>query len=166
MLASGNSPIFDRANGPGAAQVPVRLSLPNRLTTRRSTTTERCAPCSPVITRVAERAWTRLVFFTSAVTASIGRPMSDAAMSACSLKSSVMPAAAKIASSRVGGSRRTRRGPYFVFQSWLIADPLVWRGIFKGGHVALEYETDVAIQLCILPTSEILDPRSVKNFDR
>src|ERR1043166_9681954 len=31
-----------------------------------------------------------------------------------------MPAAAKIASSRVGGSRRTRRGPYLVCQSSLI----------------------------------------------
>src|SRR5215469_15297674 len=31
-----------------------------------------------------------------------------------------MPTAAKIASSRVGGSRRTRRGPYFVFQSSLM----------------------------------------------
>jgi hypothetical protein len=29
--------------------------------------------------------------------------------------------AAKIASSSVGGSRRTRRGPYLVFQSSLIA---------------------------------------------
>src|SRR5687767_4438313 len=31
-----------------------------------------------------------------------------------------MPTAAKIASSSVGGSRRTRRVPYFVFQSSLI----------------------------------------------
>src|SRR5689334_19083884 len=47
-------------------------------------------------------------------------PMSDAAISACCSSSSVMPTAAKIASSRVGGSRRTRRVPYFVFQSSLM----------------------------------------------
>ena len=66
-----------------ALQVPVRLSLPNRLTTRRSTTTERCAPCSPAITRVAERATARPVFFTSVSTSSYGRPISAAAISAC-----------------------------------------------------------------------------------
>ena len=43
----------------------MRLSLPNRLTTRRSTTTERCAPCSPAITRVAERADEHPKVFTS-----------------------------------------------------------------------------------------------------
>src|SRR5579864_5636362 len=73
------------------------------------------------MTRVEERAALRPAFFTSAATDSIGSPISDAAISACSLWSSVMPAAAKIASSNVGGSRRTRRGPYLVFQSWLIA---------------------------------------------
>jgi hypothetical protein len=104
----------------GTAQVPVRLSLPNFLTTRRSTTTERCAPCSPAITRVEERADVRATFFTSAWTDSIGSPISDAAISACASWSSVMPMAAKIASSSVGGSRRTRRAPYLVFQSSLI----------------------------------------------
>src|SRR5882724_6172438 len=39
-----------------------------------------------------------------------------------------MPIAAKIASSSVGGSRRTRRDPYFVFQSSLIgASQLIGR---------------------------------------
>ena len=48
-------------------QVPVRLSLPNFRTTRRSTTIERCAPCSPAMTRVTERPKTgRAAFFTSA----------------------------------------------------------------------------------------------------
>ena len=56
------------------SQVPVRLSLPKRRTTRRSTTTERCAPCSPAITRVADRAAARPVFFTSARTSSIRQP--------------------------------------------------------------------------------------------
>ena len=51
-------------------QVPVRLSLPNRLTTRRSTTTARWAPCSPAMMRVADRATARPVFFTSASTSS------------------------------------------------------------------------------------------------
>src|ERR1700690_371017 len=113
-----------------------------------------------------ERAWARPAFFTSAVTASIGMPISDAAISACSLWSSVMPAAAKIASSSVGGSRRTRRGPYFVFQSWLIADPLFSRKISRDAYVALQYEIDVAIQLCIRLTSKVLDACSVKNLDR
>jgi hypothetical protein len=40
------------------------------------------------------------------------------------------------------------------------------REISRDGHVALQYETDVAIQLCILLMSKVLDPRSVKNFDR
>jgi len=53
------------------AQVPVRLSLPNRRAARRSTTTARCAPCSPAMTRVVEtRALARLCFFTSARTVS------------------------------------------------------------------------------------------------
>ena len=99
-LKEGRSRIPDRANGPKllspklssqdferqdfqpqilgpklwTSQVPVRLSLPNRLTTRRSTTTERCAPCSPAITRVADRAAARPVFFTSARTSSYGNP--------------------------------------------------------------------------------------------
>src|SRR5579872_1962984 len=100
------------------------------------------------MTWVAERACVRAVFFTSAVTVSIGIPISDAAISACSFGSSVMPAAAKIASSRVGGSCRTRRGPYFVFQSWLIADSSIAKTISRDGYVALQYEADVAIQLC------------------
>ncbi len=51
----------------GECQVPVRLSLPNFRTTRRSTTIERCAPCSPAMTRVIERPNTgRAAFFTSA----------------------------------------------------------------------------------------------------
>ena len=54
----------------------MRLSLPNFLMTRRSTTTERCAPCSPAITRVEERAERRPAFFTSAFTDSIGNPIS------------------------------------------------------------------------------------------
>src|SRR6478735_6286110 len=65
-----------------SAQVPVRLSLPKRRTTRRSTTTERCAPCSPAITRVADRAELRATFFTSASTGSSGIPIRDAAISA------------------------------------------------------------------------------------
>src|SRR5271155_5587445 len=60
-----------------------------------------------------------------------------------------MPAAAKIASSSVGGSRRTRRGPYFVFQSWLIDDPLSGGRYLGDSYVALQYETDVATQLCV-----------------
>src|ERR1700722_16977754 len=101
------------------------------------------------MTRVEERASIRPAFFTSTVTASIGRPISEAAISACSLWSSVMPDAAKIASSSVGGSHRTRRGPYLVFQYWLIADPLCSRQISRDGYVALQYEIDVAIQLCV-----------------
>src|SRR5579864_3320730 len=100
------------------------------------------------MTRVEERAALRPAFFTSAATDSIGSPISDAAISACSLWSSVMPAAAKIASSNVGGSRRTRRGPYLVFQSWLIAHLWFWRKTSTVGYVALQYETGTAIQLC------------------
>src|ERR1700721_3941436 len=60
-----------------------------------------------------------------------------------------MPIAAKIASSSVGGSRLTRRGPYLVFQSSLMGAPrMMWEYL---GHpdVALQYEIDVAIQPCI-----------------
>ena len=46
-----------------------------------------------------------------------GNPISEAAISACSLSSSDKPWAAAIASSSVGASRRTRRGPYLVFQA-------------------------------------------------
>src|SRR5262245_4235617 len=46
--------------------------------------------------------------------------ISAAAISACSCGSSVSPLAAKIASSSVGGSHRTRRGPYSVFQDLLM----------------------------------------------
>src|ERR1700742_188119 len=94
--------------------------------TRRLTTIERCAPCSPAITRVAERDDDRAIFLTSNSTVSSGIPIKDAAISACASRSSVMPIAAKMASSSVGGSRRTRRGPYLVFQSSLIeASPLI-----------------------------------------
>src|SRR5215471_9231296 len=76
VFNQGNSRTLLSANclGPSLGllclQVPVRLSLPKRLTTRRSTTTERWAPCSPAMTRVADRASARPVFFTSANTSS------------------------------------------------------------------------------------------------
>jgi hypothetical protein len=65
------SPIPDLeglGNIPEKSQVPVRLSLPKRLMTRRSTTTARWAPCSPAMMRVADRATARPVLFTSANT--------------------------------------------------------------------------------------------------
>src|SRR5437868_14867233 len=66
-----------------------------------------------------------------------------------------MPIAAKMASSSVGGSRRTRRGPYLVFQSWLIGASLVMPKS-RSPHVALQYEIGVAVQPCILtPTCSV-----------
>src|SRR5262249_45468637 len=57
---------------------------------------------------------------TATRTLSTGMPISAAAISACCCGSSVSPAAAKIASSSVGGSSRTLRGPYLVFQGLLM----------------------------------------------
>src|ERR1700759_957176 len=129
-------------------QVPVRLSLPNLRTTRRSTTIERCAPCSPAITRVVERAELRAIFLTSTSTVSIGIPIRDAAISACASTLSVRPTAAKIAWSKVGGSRRTRRVPYLVFQSSRIAASLLITALRREPHVASQYEIHVAGQPC------------------
>src|SRR5262249_9821812 len=87
----------------------------------RSTTTVRNAPGRPAVTPT--------VFMSlrcppdlrsSARTCSIGSSIKDAAISTCAATSSVSPRAAAIASWRVGGSRRTRRGPYLVFQTSLI----------------------------------------------
>src|SRR4051794_32109292 len=66
-----------------------------------------------------------------------------------------MPIAAKMASSSVGGSRRTRRGPYLVFQSWLIGASLVIPNL-RCPHIALQYEIDMAVQPCILTRSRLV----------
>src|SRR3954453_24063392 len=67
-----------------------------------------------------------------------------------------MPIAAKMASSSVGGSRRTRRGPYLVFQSWLIGASLVMPKS-RSPHVALQYEIGVSVQPCILTPTWSVD---------
>src|SRR5262249_43893390 len=59
-------------------------------------------------------------FSTATRTFSTGMSISAAAISACCCGSSVSPLAAKIASSSVGGSSRTLRGPYLVFQALLM----------------------------------------------
>src|SRR5947209_4475520 len=74
----------------------------------------------------------------AAWTSSYGRPISAAAISACSSSSSDRPWAAAIASSSVGASCRTRRGPYFVFQacSLFLLMNLIFLARFRR-HLAL-----------------------------
>jgi hypothetical protein len=60
------------------------------------------------------------VLSNAARTCSPGKPIKEAAMVTCSAGSSVRLWAAMIASSSVGASSRTRRGPYFVFQTLLL----------------------------------------------
>ena len=67
-----------------------------------------------------------------------------------------MPTAAKIASSSVGGSRRTRRVPYFVFQSSLIGASHLIAEIPRCPYVALQYEFRMAIQPCIYNFSSLV----------
>src|SRR6478752_710091 len=67
-----------------------------------------------------------------------------------------MPTAAKIASSSVGGSRRTRRVPYFVFQSSLIGASHGTAEIPRCPHVALQYEFRMAIQPCVYNFSSLV----------
>src|SRR6187551_1237851 len=59
-----------------------------------------------------------------------------------------MPTAAKIASSSVGGSRLTRRVPYFVFQSSLIGASQMIAEIPRWPHAALQYKFQAATQPC------------------
>src|SRR3954447_25162864 len=87
----------------------------------RSTTTERSVPPRLVNASVAAGLRGTGNFMIAARTSSTGASISPAANSICSWTSSVSPRAAKIASSRVGGSWRTRRDPYLVFQVVLIA---------------------------------------------
>src|SRR5438445_9587919 len=67
-----------------------------------------------------------------------------------------MPTAAKIASSSVGGSRLTRRVPYFVFQSSLIGASHLNAEIPRCPHVALQYEFRMAIQPCTYNFSSLV----------
>src|SRR5882757_2258449 len=103
------------------------------------------------MTRVADREARRLAFFTSVRTGSSGIPISAAAISACCSWSSVMPMAAKIASSSVGGSRRTRRVPYLVCQSSLIEashiDRRYLRTLMLHCNMKLAWQSSHALQL-------------------
>src|SRR6478735_4467674 len=67
-----------------------------------------------------------------------------------------MPIAAKMASSSVGGSRRTRRVPYFVFQSSLIGASHLIVEIPRCPHAALQYEIRTAIQPCTYNFSSLV----------
>src|SRR5581483_6965836 len=89
-------------------------------------------------------------------------PISDAAISACASWSSVIPAAAKIASSKVGGSRRTRRVPYLVCQSSLIGASQIDRGYL--GTKMLHCNMKLVRQCCHALESVYFG--SVVNFDR
>src|SRR5262249_32319966 len=77
-----------------------------------------------------------------------------------------MPTAAKMASSSVGGSRRTRRGPYLVFQSSLIGGLASDAGLPRECHVALQYEFDVANQLCTGEFSQTVQLLCIVDLDR
>ena len=59
------------------------------------------------------------ILASSASTSSRGTPIRDAAISTCSSRRSDKSRAAASASATVGGSWRTRRGPYLVFQAGL-----------------------------------------------
>src|SRR4051812_18321861 len=93
----------------------------------RSTTTERSAPPRLVNATVALLLRGAGVFWRAVLTCSGSSSIKPAAISTCASTSSVSPRAAKIASSRVGGSCFTRRGPYFVFQVVLIFKILKFR---------------------------------------
>ena len=87
----------------------------------RSTTTARCIPVRVVVNA------TELATFgcgtslaSSTATCSGETPISDAAISTWASRSSEMSLAAAIASAIVGGSCRTRRGPYLVFQAGVV----------------------------------------------
>ena len=96
--------------------------LPARRLVLRSTMTVRAAPSRPFAVTI----WVLLrgdaEARSSARTFSTGSSMSAAAISACCCGSSVRPRAAVIASFKVGGSKRTRRVPYFVFQTVVIIE--------------------------------------------
>src|SRR5258706_162537 len=76
-----------------------------------------------------------------------------------------MPIAAKIASSSVGGSRRTRRRPYFVFQSSLIgASCLILKylgGLMLHCNMKLVWQSSYA-----LIDLKIFQSGGVVNLDR
>src|SRR5215210_2082409 len=124
-----------RAHKPGATPTQDQRKIqPNerpptgRFDTRReglcSTTTERCMPPRLVNATVAAGLRGGGDFFSTARTSSRGSSISPAAIATCSSTSSVRSRAAEIASSRVGGSWRTRRRPYLVFQV-VLADVLM-----------------------------------------
>src|SRR5260370_23306913 len=76
-----------------------------------------------------------------------------------------MPVAAKMASSSVGGSRRTRRGSSLVFQSSLIG-PSIFGLKYLGAHmlhcnIKLVWQSSYA-----LSDSKAFQPCSVINLDR
>src|SRR5580704_8866063 len=117
-----------------------------RRTGLRSTMTER-EPRAPPPTS------TTLIVFrgeAAAITASLtfsgARPIREAAISTCADTLSVRPWAAMIASSSVGGSCRTRREPYFVFQVFVV----ISRPSLSSTY--LTYHLNAALQkhVCVL----------------
>src|SRR5580700_2523762 len=112
--------IPDDLGSPGERYLAVPLPAPGRRETLRSTTTVRIDPGRPVTPTVLMSLRWPPDRSNSAFTCSGGTSIRDDAISTCSCRSSVSPRAAAIASWRVGGSRRTRRGPYLVFQTSLM----------------------------------------------
>jgi hypothetical protein len=80
---------------------------------------------------MATRGLTGTAFRIAALTSASGKPIRLAAISACPSRSSVSPCAAKIASSRVGGSKRsevrTLDGFFFGAGIDVASDRTTWR---------------------------------------
>jgi hypothetical protein len=95
-----------------------------RLLGLRSTITVLAVPSAPPEVRTRALLREAAIVNSSARTSSTGRSIKAAAISACYSSSPVSPCAAAIASFSVGGSNRTLRRPYFVFQtSGIMARP-------------------------------------------